>query len=202
MKKLGDLICKHKWFIVFFSLIMLIPAAIGYFNTKINYDILVYLPEDIETLKGEHILTDDFHMGAFSITIVENMADQDLVKLENKFRKIEGVNKVISIADLTGTSIPVEIIPKAIRDKVAKDNTKLVLVTFSNSTSDDITLDAVDEMRKITDDSVKIGGMSAMVLDTKELFNSQMLLYIVIAIICCLFSSCTTFIKYRNGNYL
>lgn len=186
MSKLGDLICKHKWLIVITSLIMLIPAAIGYFNTKINYDILVYLPEDIETLKGEHILTDDFHMGAFSITIVENMADQDLVKLENKFRKIEGVNKVISIADLTGTSIPVEIIPKAIRNKVAKDNTKLVLVTFTNSTSDDITLAAVDEMRSITDDSVKIGGMSAMVLDTKELFNSQMLLYIVIAVICCL----------------
>ena len=170
MKKLGDLICKHKWFIFIFSLIMLIPAAIGYFNTKINYDILVYLPEDIETLKGEHILTDDFHMGAFSITIVENMADQDLVKLENKFRKIEGVNKVISIADLTGTSIPVEIIPKAIRDKVAKDNTKLVLVTFTNSTSDDITLAAVDEMRSITDDSVRIGGMSAMVLDTMYYF--------------------------------
>ena len=186
MSKLGNFICKHKWLIVIVSLIMLIPAAIGYFSTKVNYDILVYLPEDIETLKGEHILTDDFHMGAFSITIVENMADQDLVKLENKFRKIEGVNKVISIADLTGTSIPVEIIPKELRDKVAKDNTKLVLITFNNSTSDDVTLAALEEMRSITDDSVRIGGMSAMVLDTKELFNSQMLLYIVIAVICCL----------------
>ncbi len=186
MSKLGNLICRHKWFIVIFSLIMLIPAAIGYFNTRINYDILVYLPSDIETLKGEHILTDDFHMGAFSITIVENMADQDLVKLENKFRRIEGVDKVISIADLTGTSIPADILPKTIKDKVAKDNTKLVLVTFSNSTSDDVTLNAVEEMRNITDDSVKIGGMSAMVLDTKELFNSQMLLYIVIAVVCCL----------------
>ena len=186
MKKISELICNHKWFIVISSLILLIPAVIGYFNTIINYDILVYLPEDIETLKGEHILTDDFHMGAFSITIVENMADQDLVKLENKFRQIEGVNKVISITDLTGTSIPVEILPKEIRDKVAKDNTKLVLITFNNSTSDDVTLNALEEMRNITDDSVKIGGMSAMVLDTKELFNSQMLLYIVIAVICCL----------------
>ncbi len=186
MKKFSELICKHKWLIVICSLILLIPAAIGYFSTKINYDILVYLPEDIETLKGEHILTDDFHMGAFSITIVENMADQDLVKLENRFRKIEGVNKVISIADLTGTSIPVDILPKALKDKVAKDNTKLVLITFNNSTSDEVTLNAVDEMRSITDESVRIGGMSAMVLDTKELFNSQMLLYIVIAVICCL----------------
>ena len=95
-------------------------------------------------------------MGAFSITIVENMADQDLVKLENRFRQIKGVNKVISITDLTGTSIPVEILPKEIRDKVAKDDTKLVLITFNNSTSDDVTLAAVEEMREITDDSVKI----------------------------------------------
>ena len=186
MEKLGQLICKNKLLIVIISLLLLIPAGIGYFKTKVNYDILVYLPSDIETLKGEHILTDDFHMGAFSITIVENMASQDLLKLEDRFRKIEGVTNVISINDIIGTSIPIEIIPSEIRDKVAKDNTKLVLITFKNSTSDDITLNAVDEMRKITDDSVRISGMSAMVLDTKELFNSQMLLYIVVAVVCCI----------------
>ena len=186
MEKLGQLICKNKLLIVIISLLLLIPAGIGYFKTKVNYDILVYLPSDIETLKGEHILTDDFHMGAFSITIVENMASQDLLKLEDRFRKIEGVTNVISINDIIGTSIPIEIIPSEIRDKVAKDNTKLVLITFKNSTSDDITLNAVDEMRKITDDSVRISGMSAMVLDTKELFNSQMLLYIAVAVVCCI----------------
>ena len=186
MKKFTDFICKQKWLVVIVSLLLLIPSVIGYFKTKVNYDILVYLPSDIETLKGEHILTDDFHMGAFSITIVENMANQDLLKLEDKFRSIEGVNKVISIADLTGTTIPIEILPSEIRDKVAKDNTKLVLITFKDSTSDDTTLKAIEEMREITDSSVRIGGMSAMVLDTKELFNSQMLLYIVIAVICCL----------------
>ncbi|MBR4672293.1 MAG: MMPL family transporter [Bacilli bacterium] len=187
MEKLGNFICKNKWLIVIISFILLIPSAIGYFATRVNYDILVYLPSDIETLKGEHILTDDFHMGAFSITIVENMANQDLIKLENDFRKIKGVTNVISINDLTGTSIPVEVLPKEIKDKVAKGNTKLVLITFENSTSDDVTLNAVDEMRKIADERVKIGGMSAMVLDTKELFNSQMLLYIVVAVICCIF---------------
>lgn len=186
MKFFGKLICKYKWLIVVISTLLLIPSVIGYFKTKVNYDILVYLPSDIETLKGEHILTDDFHMGAFSITIVENMANQDLLKLEERFRSIKGVSKVISINDITGTSIPVEMLPKEIRDKVAKDNSKLVLITFENSTSDDVTLDAVDEMRKITDNSVKIGGMSAMVLDTKELFNSQMLLYIAVAVVCCI----------------
>ncbi len=186
MRKLGDFICSHKWLIVIISLILLIPSIIGYFLTKVNYNILVYLPKDIETLKGQNILAEDFHMGAFSITIVENMANQDLIKLEEKFRNIDGVTNVISINDLTGTSLPVEILPNEIRDKVAKDNTKLVLVTFENTTSDERTLDAVQEMRDITDSSVRIGGMSAMVLDTKELFNSQMLLYIIVAIICCI----------------
>ena len=186
MKKLSELICNHKWFIVILSLILLIPAVIGYFTTKVNYNILVYLPSDIETLKGENILTDEFNMGAFSITIVEDMPEKEVLKLEDDFRKIEGVNKVISLSDITGTAIPIDIIPKELRNKVAKDNTKLILITFNNSTSDEVTLDAVDQMRQMTDERVKIGGMSAMVLDTKELFNSQMLLYIVIAIICCL----------------
>ncbi len=185
MEKLGNFICKNKWLIVIISIILLIPSVIGYFATKVNYDILVYLPSDIETLKGEHILTDDFHMGAFSITVVENMSNQELIELENDFRQIDGVTNVISINDLTGTAIPVDILPKEIKDKVAKDNTKLVLVTFSNSTSDDLTLDAVDKMRDIADERVKIGGMSAMVLDTKKLFNSQMLLYIAVAVVCC-----------------
>lgn len=186
MKRLGEKIYNHKLAIVIISIILLIPSIISYMATKVNYDILVYLPEDIETLKGEKILTDDFHMGAFSITVVENMSNKDLINLEEKFRSIDGVTNVLSINDLTGTSIPIEILPKEIRDKVAKDDTKLVLITFENSTSDERTLNAVQEMRDITDDSVKIGGMSAMVLDTKELFNSQMFLYIVVAVICCL----------------
>lgn len=186
MKRLEEKIFKHKLTIVIVSLILLIPSVISYMATKVNYDILVYLPEDIETSKGEKILTDDFHMGAFSITVVENMSSKDLLSLEERFRNIDGVNNVISISDLTGTSIPIEILPDKVKDKVAKDNTKLVLITFENSTSDERTLDAVQKMRDITDDSVKIGGMSAMVLDTKELFNSQMFLYIVVAVICCL----------------
>jgi len=186
MKKFGDLIVKSKTIILIIALLLLIPSIIGYVKTRVNYDILVYLPSDIETLKGEHILTDDFNMGAFSITVVENMADQDLIKLEDKFRELDGVSNVISINDITGTTIPIEMLPNDVRDKVAKDNTKLVLVTFEDSTSADKTLAAVEEMRNITDDSVKIGGMSAMVLDTKELFNSQMTLYVVVAVICCI----------------
>ena len=186
MNKLSKKIVENKFLILVISLLLIIPSFIGYLSTKVNYDILVYLPKDIETLKGENILTDDFHMGSFSIMVVENMADKDLIKLEEDFREIDGVNRVVSINDFTGSTIPIDILPNEIKDKLARNNTKLVLATFENSTSDDLTLAAVQKMRDITDDKVKIGGMSAMVLDTKELFNSQMLLYVVVAVICCI----------------
>lgn len=186
MKKFGEIVCQCKWLIIILTAFLLIPAIYGYINTKINYDILVYLPSDIETLKGENILTDEFQNGAFSITIVENMSDKEIIALEEEFRNIEGVRNVVSINDLTGTTIPDSMIPSEVKEKVAKADSKLVLVTFQESTSDDITLSAVEKMREITDENVKIGGMSAMVLDTKELFNSEMLLYVVIAVIFCI----------------
>ncbi len=185
MKRLSNYICIHSKKILILTLFLLIPAFIGMYKTKINYDILVYLPEDIETLKGEKILTDDFHMGSFSITIVENMADKDLLRLEDKIRNVKGVDKVASIADLTGTTIPFEILPTEAVQKVSKKNSKLMLITFKDSTSNDTTLKAVSKIRKLTKDTCKVGGMSAMVLDTKELFNSEMTLYVIIAVILC-----------------
>lgn len=186
MKKFGQFICKHKLLIVIITAILMIPAIIGYVKTDINYDILVYLPHDIETLKGEHILTDDFNMGSFSIVVAEDMTNREILDLEDKFRNIESVEKVVSINDLTGTTIPKEMLPVEIVEKLSKDNSTLILVTFSNSTSDDLTLSAVEEMRSITKSSAKVGGMSAMVLDTKVLFNSEMLFYICIAAILCI----------------
>lgn len=186
MKKIGEIVCKHNKLIIILCLFLLIPSLIGMYKTKINYDILVYLPEDIETIKGEKILTEDFHMGAFAIAIVENMPDKDILTLENEIRKLSGVSKVVSINDITGTTIPIEFLPSSITEKVAHDNSKLMLVTFNESTSDDLTLSAVQQMREIVDDNAKIGGMSAMVLDTKQLFNSEMALYVGIAVVLCI----------------
>lgn len=186
MKKIANWISNHSLCIIITTILLMIPAVFGYIKTKVNYDILVYLPEDIETIKGQNILTDDFNMGAFSVTVVDNMADKDLLKLENKIRKVKGVNKVVTVNDLTGSAIPIDILPDNIKEKVAKDNSKLMLITFENSTSDDQTLAAVDKIRTITKDTCRVGGMSAMVLDTKELFNSEMALYIVIAVILCI----------------
>lgn len=186
MKKIGDFVCNHKWMIIIITLLLLLPSFIGMQKTKINYDILVYLPEDIETLKGEKILTEDFKMGAFSITVVENMASKDILRLEEKIREIEGVDKVVSIHDITGTTIPIELLPKDFSEKIIKNDSELMLITFEQSTSNETTLSAVQELRTLTKDTCKIGGMSSMVLDTKDLFNSEMTLYIVIAVILCI----------------
>ena len=186
MKNIGKLVVKHRILIIIISLLLVIPSLIGMVKTKINYDILVYLPKDIDTLKGEEILTNDFNTGGYATIIVENMPNKNLLKLENKIEKIDGVSNVVSVADVTGTTIPIEILPKKILNKVAVGDTKLLLVTFKNSTSDDKTLEAVSKIRKMTKEDCLVGGVSAMVLDTKELFNSEMFKYVVIAVICCI----------------
>ena len=186
MKRFGDFIVKKKKIILLITLVLLIPSLIGYLKTKINYDILTYLPSDIETLKGEHILTDDFNSGAFSVIITEKMNTKEILDLEEKIKEIESVEKVVSIDDLTGTSIPVSILPSNIVEKFAKGDERLILVTFKKSTSDDLTLNAVEEIRELVKDKALVGGMSAMVLDTKELFNNEMLLYVCIAVILCI----------------
>lgn len=186
MQKIGNFVCKHKTLIIIITLLLLIPSLFGYVKTKINYDILVYLPSDIETLKGEEILTEDFNMGAFAMLTLDNMSDKEVLSLKENILDIDSVTNVLSINDLTGTTIPLEMLPKELIEKVAKDNSKLMLVTFSESTSDDKTLDAVESIRTLADERVLVGGMSAMVLDTKELFNSEMLLYVVIAVIFCI----------------
>ena len=186
MKKLGEFVCKNKIMIIIVSCLLLIPALIGMVKTKINYDILVYLPKDIETMKGQDILADDFNMGAFSTVVVENMSSYDILMLEDKIKEIDGVEKVVSLADLTGTTIPKEMLPSEIVDKVSKDNSELMLITFKTSTSNEKTLDAVKEIRDITDKSTKVGGMTAMVLDTMDLSNSEIVAYVIIAVILCI----------------
>ncbi len=183
MKRISDFICKHRWAIVILSLILLIPSALGYFATKVNYDLLVYLPSDIETLKGQEILTDEFGMGAFSVAVVEKMPQKQLLELTEKIKQVESVNQVISIADLTGTTIPLDFLPTKVREKVAHDDTQLMIITFRGGTSDEQTLDAVEEIRRMTGESCLLGGMSAMVLDTKNLFKSETLLYVSIAVV-------------------
>lgn len=186
MKKIGDKICKNRVKILILTLVLMIPTLIGYFTTKVNYDILVYLPEDIETIKGQNILTDEFNMGAFSVSIIENMSSKDILDLENNIRKLDGVSKVVTSYDLIGTTIPIEILPTDIKTKLKKDNFDLMLITFETGTSNETTLNAVEKIKELTNDKTKIGGMSAMVLDTMDLSETEIIIYIIIAVILCI----------------
>lgn len=187
MKKLGEIIgkfvVKHKIFIVIASVILCIPSLFGYINTDINYDILVYLPEDIDTMKGQDILAKDFDMGSFAMCVVENMSSKDVLNLEEKYKKIDGVVKVISANDLIGTTIPQEMLPSDVTKQYKKGNSELMLVTFKDST---IAIDAITQMREITSEEVvKIGGMSASTLDTSIVADSEIITYVIV---CCYFS--------------
>ena len=183
MQKISDFICRHRWAIVLSSILLMIPAVLGYLATKINYDLLVYLPSDIETIKGQEIMTEEFGTGAFSVAVLENMPTKETLKLEDEIREVESVKQVLSLADLTGTTIPIDFLPSEVREKATHDNTQLMLITFANGTSDDLTLAAVEEIREITAERCLIGGMSAMVLDTKILFKSETILYVGIAVL-------------------
>ena len=186
MKKFAEKICEHKTGILIVSLILMVFAFVGMKLTGINYDILVYLPQEIETVQGQDILTDEFGMGAYSVVISENLTGQALLNLEKEFENIDGVNKVISAYDLLGTTIPMDMLPSEITEKLHQDNTDLFFVTFEESTSSTKTLDAISQMKEIAKDKVKIGGMSAMVLDTMDLSDKEILVYICIAVILCL----------------
>lgn len=186
MEKFGEFICKYRKIILIIALILLIPSIIGIKLTRINYDILVYLPDDIETIKGENILSEEFNMGAFSIIILDNMSTKEILKLEDEIKKIDNVEMVGSIADVLGTSIPVEMLPDDIKDMVYKENSTIMMATFKEAISSDETLKTIETLREITDERCKISGMSAVVLDTRDLSNSEVVIYVVISVIFCL----------------
>lgn len=186
MNKFGKAICKHRKLILFIALLLLIPTIIGIKATNINYDILVYLPDYVETIQGENILSNDFNMGAFSVVILDNMKTKDILKLEEKIKVLDNVEKVVSIADVMGTSIPKDMLPNDLKEKVYKDGETIMLVTFKEQISSATTMETVEKLREITDEHCKISGMTATVLDTRDLSNSEIAIYVVIAVILCL----------------
>ena len=186
MEKFGQFICKHKVAILIISLLLLIPSIIGYKATRVNYDILVYLPDNIETIEGEKILADDFDMGAFSVVILENMQSKDIIELEKQFREVGNVEKVVGLTDIIGTDVPLEMLPDEIKDKLYKDNTTPVLVTFKDGISEDTTMETVEKLREISNENCKISGMTATVLDTRNLSDSEVIIYVMIAVALCL----------------
>ena len=140
MTKIAQKICENKIMILIISAVLLVLSFIGMSLTKINYDILVYLPDDIETIKGQNILTDDFGMGAYSVAIVENMSSKDILELEKQIKDVDGVNKVVSLYDAIGTNIPVDMLPTEITSHLHDEDTDLLFITFENGTSNEKTI--------------------------------------------------------------
>ncbi|MCR5272768.1 MAG: MMPL family transporter [Lachnospiraceae bacterium] len=186
MKNFGKVIVKLRIPILILSVILLIPAAIGYFNTRINYDILSYLPEDIETMEGQQILLDEFQTGAFSVCAVRGMENKQIATLADEIKEIDVVKDVLWYGELADTSMPMEILPSDIKDSlVAEDGTQLMIITFASSMSTDETLEAVEEIRALTDKQCLLSGMSAVVEDIKLLCNKEAVIYVIIAVILC-----------------
>ena len=186
MKKFGEIICKYRKIILIVAILLMIPTIIGIKATRINYDILVYLPDNLETIKGENILSDEFNMGAFSVIILENMPSKEIIKLEKDIRKIDNVAMVLSTADVIGDKLPVEMLPDDIKDIAYKENSTIMLATFKDAISSDETLETIQTLRDMTDKRVKISGMSAVLIDTKELSDQEITIYVGIAVILCL----------------
>ncbi len=181
MIKLGKWIAKHKVIIVIISLLLLIPSFIGMAATRVNYDILSYLPDSLETVEGQDIMVDEFGMGAFSMVVVEDMDLKDVAELKQKFQDVEHVKDVLwydSVADL---SIPVSMIPDKFKDAFFNGDATMMIALFDNTTSSDAAMEAVTEMRKIANEQCFISGMSGVVTDIKNIALEEMPIYVVIA---------------------
>lgn len=183
MINFGKFIAKHCKMILVICVLLLIPSAYGMAKTRINYDVLSYLPDNLETVNGQNILLDEFGMGAFSMVVVEDMEMKDVQKLENKLEAIDHVKDVLWYDDALDLNVPTEMLPSSIKDALFQGNATMLIALFDDSTSSDVTMDTITEMRKVINKQCYVSGMSAVVTDIKGLFNQEMPIYVAIAAI-------------------
>ena len=185
MEKFGKVIVKLRIPILVLSILLLIPSAIGYVNTRVNYDILYYLPDEIETMQGQDILMKDFNKGAYAMVVVQDMDTKAANKLIKKVENVEHVAQVISYTGIVGEDVPSEMVPSKFRKYFENDSTDTTLfaIFFDNTTSSDDTMNAITQIRKETEGQAFISGMSAVVTDTKNLSEKETPLYVLIAVV-------------------
>ena len=181
MVKVGKWIARHRILMLIIGFILVIPSAIGMAKTRVNYDLLSYLPEHLETVKGQDILVDEYGMGAFSMVVVENMKMKDVQKLEEQFSEVPHVKDVLWYDDVADISLPVEMLPKDIREGFFKGDATMMIALFDNTTSSDDAMEAVTEMRKIANSQCFISGMTGVVTDIKNIALQELPVYVVIA---------------------
>lgn len=185
MINFGKGVVKLRIPILIVSIILLFPAALGYFHTRVNYDILTYLPKEIDTMKGQDILLDEFGTGAFSMFVVEGMEDQDISKMRKNMEKVDHVKKILWYDSLADLSIPKTMLPDKVQDAFINEDkdATLMVIFFDSSMSSDETMDAIEELRSVADKQCYISGMSAVVTDTKNLSDKEVPIYVLIAVI-------------------
>ena len=181
MKKLAEFITKHKNIIILLAVILLIPSGIGYVSTRVNYDILSYLPDSLETVKGQDVMVDEFGMGAFSMIVVEDMSMKDAAALEKKIEAIDHVEDVLWYDDALDISVPTKMMPDKLRKAFFNGDATMMIALFDNTTSADDTMDAITQIRKVVGKNVYASGMSGVVTDIKNLALQEMPIYVVIA---------------------
>ena len=186
MIKLAKKIVKHKKIIVALYMLLLIPSVIGIAHTRVNYDLLSYLPDSLETVEGQNIMVDEFGMGAFSMVIVEDMQPKDVVKLKEQIASVEHVKEVIWYDDVMDITVPMEMLPDDIRNAFNNGDATMMIALFDNTTSSDETMTAISQMRTICRQQCFISGMSGVVTEIKNLSLQEMPVYVVIAALLCL----------------
>ena len=183
MKRFGNFVVKARYIILILSILLLIPAAIGYFNTRVNYDLLYYLPDGIDTMEGQQILMDDFGSGAFGILLVENMDDYHVAELKDKIEGVDHVKNVLWYNSFADLSIPKSMLPQKIYDTFNAENSTIMMVIFDDTSSGDGTMKAIEKIRTVTDHQCKVSGISAIVTDTKALSEQETPIYVGIAVL-------------------
>lgn len=185
MINFGKGVVKLRIPIFILSLVLLIPSALGYFHTRVNYDILTYLPGEIDTMKGQDILLDEFGTGAFSMCVVEGMEDKDVSAMRKEMEKVDHVKKIIWYDSVSDLSVPTEMLPEDLQEVFINEDkdATLMAIFFDTSMSADETMDAIDELRHVADKQCYISGMSAVVTDTKGLINQEVPIYVLIAVV-------------------
>ena len=185
MKKFGTVVDKLRIPILVLSFLLLIPSVIGYFNTRVNYDILYYLPNDIDTMQGQDILLDDFGKGAYAMVVVDGMNKSNVSKLVKKVEGVDHVASVISYSGVVGDDVPSEILPDKFRSYFENEDSGATLfaIFFDDTTSSDDTMKAIQEVRDVTDNQCYIAGMSAVVTDTKTMAEKETPFYVLVAVV-------------------
>ncbi|WP_289183475.1 RND family transporter [uncultured Dubosiella sp.] len=190
MEKLSKFIVRYRKIILILSIVLLIPSVFGYLNTKVNYDILSYLPADSESMQAQDILNDDFNLSSVDMLVVNGMKDKDVLKLKKEIQDIKGVDKVIWRDDATDISVPKEAIPENIQKMLYSGDATMLIITFKEPTASDTTMNAIAQIKKYAQMDCYLAGFSAITEDTKDLVNQETPIYSLIAVLLCLVVLC------------